>query len=138
MPRRCAEPRWLRYDEAGKYATYLERLFATVGRDNCHVVLFEDLSKDPFGEYRRLCEFLNLEVQDEGFGIPVEEQGQLFQSFFRTSTSLDRAVQGAGLGLAVVHRAVTQMGGEVTVESPGGDGATFRVRLPRYAGLPPG
>ena len=61
VPRRCAEPRWLRYDEAGRFATYLERLFATVGRDRCHVVLFDDLAGNPAREYRRLFNFLGLE-----------------------------------------------------------------------------
>ena len=63
IPRRCAEPRWLRYDEAGRYATYLERLFATVGREKCHVVLFDDLSRNPGAEYRSFFEFLELEPQ---------------------------------------------------------------------------
>jgi hypothetical protein len=32
IPRGCADPRWLRYDLAARFSTYLERLFATVGR----------------------------------------------------------------------------------------------------------
>lgn len=60
IPRKCIEPRWLRYDEAGRYATYLERLFATVGRERCLVLLFDDLAADPLGQYRRLCDFLGI------------------------------------------------------------------------------
>ena len=65
IPRKCIEPRWLRYDEAGRYSTYLERLFATVGRERCLVLLFEDLAADPVGQYRRIVEFLALRPMEE-------------------------------------------------------------------------
>jgi hypothetical protein len=74
IPRRCAEPSWLRYDEGGRYGTYLERLFATVGRERCHVVLFDDLSRNPAEEYRRLCEFAGLPVQ-EGLDMAPKRSG---------------------------------------------------------------
>jgi hypothetical protein len=60
IPPSCVEPRWLRYDEAGRYATYVERLFAAVGRDRCTVLLFDDLAADPGEQYRRLMDFLDL------------------------------------------------------------------------------
>ena len=64
IPPSCIEPRWLRYDEAARFGTYVERLFATVGRERCHVVLFDDLAADPAAEYRRLTSFLGLEAVD--------------------------------------------------------------------------
>lgn len=60
IPRGCADPRWLRYDLAARFSTYLERLFAVVGRERCHMVVFDDLSEDPAGEYRQLMSFLGL------------------------------------------------------------------------------
>jgi hypothetical protein len=60
IPWSTIEPRWLRYDEAGRYATYVERLFATVGRDRCLVMLFDDLLADPAGQHRRLLDFAGL------------------------------------------------------------------------------
>jgi PAS domain S-box-containing protein len=74
----------------------------------------------------------HLEVADEGFGIPAAEQVQLFERFFRTSTSLHRGVAGSGLGLATVRRAVARLGGEIWVESEHLAGATFHVRLPSH------
>ena len=62
IPRQCADPRWLRYDQAGRFATHLERLFAAVGRENCLVQLFDDLTADPSGSYRRIMEFVGLEA----------------------------------------------------------------------------
>jgi hypothetical protein len=60
IPRSCVEPRWLRYDQAGRYATYLDRLFATVGRERCLVLIFDDLVADPVRQYRRMMDFLGL------------------------------------------------------------------------------
>src|SRR5215217_6016867 len=41
IPRSCLDPRLLRYDEAARYATYIERLFETVGRERCLIVVFD-------------------------------------------------------------------------------------------------
>ena len=61
IPRSCLDPRWLRYDEAGRFGTYVERLFAAVGRERCIVAVFDDLQRDPDGQYRRIMDFLGLE-----------------------------------------------------------------------------
>lgn len=64
IPRQAIDPRWLRYDEAGKLGTNVERFLAAVGRERCHIVLFDDLSSDPQGTYRELCRFLGIEPWD--------------------------------------------------------------------------
>jgi signal transduction histidine kinase len=67
-----------------------------------------------------------IEVSDTGVGIPKEIQERIFEPFFTT-----KAVGvGTGLGLAICHSIVTQMGGELTVESEPGKGSLFRVALP--------
>lgn len=63
LPRRCADPRWLLYDEAPRFSTYLQRLYAVVGEHRCQVVLFDDLTADPGREYRRLMDFVGLEPE---------------------------------------------------------------------------
>lgn len=75
IPRSCVDPRWLRYDEAGRYATYLERLFATVGRDRCLVLLFDDLAVDPRGQYRQLMDFLELQPMEETVDFTPRRKG---------------------------------------------------------------
>lgn len=71
-----------------------------------------------------------LEVSDTGIGIPVEEQGQLFSKFFRSSTAQERAIQGTGLGLSIIESIVSAHGGRVEARSEHLDGATFTVTLP--------
>jgi CheY-like chemotaxis protein len=67
-----------------------------------------------------------IEVRDNGPGIPAEVLPRIFDSFFTTKP---RGV-GTGLGLPISQGIVRSMGGELTVESRVGEGATFRVRLP--------
>ena len=61
IPRSCIDPRFLRYDEAGRLGTYVERLFAAVGRKRCLVVVFDDLIADSAEQSRRIVEFLGLD-----------------------------------------------------------------------------
>ena len=61
LPKRAIDPRWLRYDWAGELGRNVERFIATVGRERCHIILFDDLTSDPQGAYRELCRFLGIE-----------------------------------------------------------------------------
>jgi signal transduction histidine kinase len=70
-----------------------------------------------------------LEVSDTGRGISPEEQQRLFDPFFTTRP----AGEGKGMGLAVCHGLVKQLGGEIQVESVMGRGSLFRVVLPPHA-----
>jgi hypothetical protein len=64
IPKSAIDSRWLRYDEAGKLGSRVEAFFAEVGRERCHVVLFDDLSADPGDAYRNMCAFLGIEPWD--------------------------------------------------------------------------
>ncbi|HYI43284.1 MAG TPA: sulfotransferase [Sphingomicrobium sp.] len=61
IPRSCVDPRFLRYDEGGRLGTYVERMFAAVGRERCLVVVFDDLVSDSAAQSRRIIEFLGLD-----------------------------------------------------------------------------
>jgi len=70
-----------------------------------------------------------LEVRDHGIGIVPERMEGLFQRFERAVSA--RHYGGLGLGLYRVRRIVEAHGGAVTVDSVPGQGATFRIHLPR-------
>lgn len=70
-----------------------------------------------------------LKVEDTGFGIPSEEQGRVFEKFYRATNALED-VQGSGLGLAIVKSIVDSHQGRVWVESTVGKGSSFIVILP--------
>jgi signal transduction histidine kinase len=70
-------------------------------------------------------------VADEGIGIPLDEQPQLFQRFYRLDSSLRRRTQGMGLGLYLCRAIVEAHGGRIWVESAPSQGSTFYFTLPR-------
>ena len=76
-----------------------------------------------------------VEVRDTGVGIPADEQGRLFQRFFRSTTATERAIPGVGLGLTISRAIVEAHGGTIDFESEEGRGTTFRVELPLDADL---
>ena len=78
-----------------------------------------------------------IEVADEGPGLDAEDAARVFERFYRADPSRARDRGGTGLGLAVVAALVGAHGGRVEVDTSGGDGATFRVRLPLAAPVMP-
>jgi two-component system sensor histidine kinase HydH len=66
-----------------------------------------------------------ISVHDTGRGMPAEVLEQIFHPFFTTKD------KGTGLGLAVIHKIITDHHGTITVESAAGEGSTFTVRLPQ-------
>ena len=73
---------------------------------------------------------LRFSVQDTGPGIPAAKQTQIFEEFSQADASISRRYGGAGLGLAIVRRLATAMGGTVALESRPGAGALFAVDMP--------
>jgi signal transduction histidine kinase len=73
---------------------------------------------------------VRLVVADTGIGVPVDEQGQVFSRFFRSSTATRLAIPGTGLGLAISRALVEQHEGTITFESQEGEGTRVVVTLP--------
>ena len=69
-------------------------------------------------------------VEDDGIGIPLEDQGVIFERFVRLNNEKRAYVPGLGLGLTGVKALVEAMGGEITLESQEGAGTRFMVRIP--------
>jgi signal transduction histidine kinase len=71
----------------------------------------------------------SLVVKDHGIGITDEDQARIFEAYERGSAG-KKSAGGFGLGLWIVRRLTTAMGGTIAVESRPGEGATFTVTLP--------
>ena len=77
---------------------------------------------------RDLGEAVEVQVRDNGVGIPAEIKDKLFQPFFTTKPT----GEGTGLGLSISYDIVTQQhGGTISVDSEVGDFTEFTIRLPR-------
>jgi len=75
-------------------------------------------------------EWIDVEVRDDGAGIPLVHLARIFERFYRADAARSRAEGGTGLGLAIVKHLVEAHGGGVEAESALGQGTTIRFGLP--------
>ena len=79
IPRRCLDPRVLYYSEIANYGAQVERLFDLAGREQVHVIIFDDFVGDAPGVYRKLLGFLG--VDDDGQTVFERRfESQMFRS----------------------------------------------------------
>lgn len=109
---------------------YLERLVLNLAGN---AVKFSDCGGSVEVDLTVTGDVAELRVTDTGMGIPVEEQSQLFQRFFRSSLATEHAIQGTGLGLHIVRTIAEAHHGRITFESAPGVGTTFRFTVPLSA-----
>jgi signal transduction histidine kinase len=76
-------------------------------------------------------DFLQVSVRDTGPGLSIQEQEKVFDMFYQADASTRRSAGGAGLGLAIARGIVTMHGGQISVQSEKGKGATFIFLIPR-------
>ena len=76
---------------------------------------------------------VTLVVRDHGVGIPETARRRLFEKFYRVNDPQLQNVAGTGIGLYLVRQVVEGHGGQVTVDSQPGEGASFRIELPALA-----
>ena len=74
---------------------------------------------------------LHIHVEDTGIGIKEEDIHKLFVDFERVDINKNRNIEGTGLGLAITNRLVTNMGGQIKLNSEYGKGSVFEVYIPQ-------
>jgi signal transduction histidine kinase len=75
-------------------------------------------------------QWVEVNVTDNGEGIPAEDMGNLFERFYRVDKSRSRPGGGSGLGLTIAKRMIEAHGGIISVKSELGKGSTFTFTLP--------
>lgn len=81
-------------------------------------------------------EIVQIRVTDRGIGIDPQDQGRVFERFYRVDRARSRSTGGTGLGLAIVKHVVANHGGNIKVWSRPGTGSTFTIELPVYRPAP--
>lgn len=112
-----------KYDGTARFdAAKLKRVIFNLARNACQAM-------GKGGTFRwtieRKGETLVFECADTGPGIPKEMEGRLFESF-----ATHGKAEGTGLGLAMAKKIIDAHCGRISVSSPPGKGATFRIELP--------
>ncbi len=96
------------------------------GQSGTVTIMLEADAEHAQGAANNAPYWISLRVQDDGPGMTEDVRRRVFDAFFTTKP----LGKGTGLGLAVVHGLVTDMGGTIEVESIAGQGACFTVHLP--------
>jgi signal transduction histidine kinase len=110
--------------DPGKMDQVLNNLLSNAAKfSHCGTSVMVELRRKEDGSVR-------LSVTDQGQGIPLHEQADLFQPFQRTSVQGTAGERSTGLGLAIVKRIVEGHGATITVQSQPGHGSTFTVTFP--------
>jgi two-component system phosphate regulon sensor histidine kinase PhoR len=73
---------------------------------------------------------LVVSVRDEGIGIPVPDQGRVFERFYKVDRARQRGLGGTGLGLSIARHIVENHGGRIWLDSTEGAGSTFSFSVP--------
>ncbi len=79
---------------------------------------------------RRVGDCVEIEVEDDGLGIPERDLPHVFERFYRSDPSRSRRLGGTGLGLSIVKHIADRTGGEAEITSREGFGTTVRVVIP--------
>ena len=100
---------WNLMDNAVKYSPACRTVWVSVAQDDANHV--------------------SIAVRDQGLGIPVHEQRDIFERFVRGADSKARHIKGTGIGLAMVREIARAHGGDVQVMSEPGRGSRFTLVL---------
>lgn len=75
-------------------------------------------------------DYISISVEDNGLGIPFEDQKRIFERFYRVEKGRSRDLGGTGLGLAIAKQIVQAHDGEILLHSEYGKGTRVEVKLP--------
>ena len=79
---------------------------------------------------------IQVEIEDNGKGIPAKELGIIFDRFYRADASRNSAQGGSGIGLSIVKKIIEDHGGRIWASSKAGEGTTMHFVIRKYQEVP--
>ncbi|MEK0367778.1 MAG: ATP-binding protein, partial [Nitrosopumilus sp.] len=74
---------------------------------------------------------IKISIKDNGIGIPLDKQKELFKKFYQVDATLTRERGGSGLGLAICKGIIQGHNGEISMQSIPNQGSTFSFTIPK-------
>jgi PAS domain S-box-containing protein len=126
----CKEGQKIHFKYEGKPQVWLDKQLLRNVLFNLlsNAIKYSSEHKQIFFKTAARAESVCIQIQDQGIGIPENDQRHIFDRFFRANNA--GAIQGTGLGLNIVKSYIELMGGTVTLSSQLGMGTSFAVSLP--------
>ena len=112
-----------------------EQLHRVLSNGISNAVKYRDRNKEKSTfSFRLFCgnDRITAELEDNGIGIPEEDQPRVFDRFFRSDASRSAATGGNGIGLAIVKKITEDHGGSVSISSQPGRGTLLSLIFPLY------
>ncbi len=120
----------IRLDYSGPREVFLDRQLVKNALLNLisNAIKYSPEGKEIFVKVEATDDNVRIAIRDSGIGIPLEDQPNIFEKFYRAGNSVN--IQGTGLGLNIVKKYIEIMGGKISFTSEAGAGSTFVVELP--------
>lgn len=119
------------YDESKKIPVMDKKLLRHILTNLLsNAIKYSPIDSNVYLELHCYDEEAIFKIKDEGIGIPIEDQEQLFESYYRAQNV--GKIPGTGLGLSIVKQCVDLHGGQIEFSSETGLGTTFIVTIPYY------
>ena len=81
-------------------------------------------------DFKEIKGYYQIDIVDQGIGIPANVQDKLFDKFFRADNAIKADTQGTGLGLYIAKKIIETSGGKIWFESTEGKGSAFHFTIP--------
>ncbi len=100
------------------------------------VKYMDKLKKEIQIRVKDVGDFIQVEIEDNGKGIPTKELVTVFDRFYRTDASRNSAQGGSGIGLSIVKKIIEDHGGRIWANSKLGEGTTMCFVIRKYQEVP--
>lgn len=126
----CKEGQVIHFEQAGRADVWLDKQLLRNVLLNLlsNAIKYSGDNTGIFFRTKVIDQFIQIDIEDHGIGIPENDQPYIFERFFRANNA--GTAQGTGLGLNIVKGYVELMGGVVALTSILGQGTIFHVAIP--------